>query len=108
MWISQMLFFRLTQTWNGAPKMNRRRLLSIFSFFLLTVLLACNRKPQENALRIGLPIPLTGGSAEYGEFIREGATLAADEINQQGGVHGKPLELIFEDGQGRTAEATKA
>lgn len=59
-------------------------------------------------IRIGIPAPLSGGSAEYGDFIMKGARLAADDINASGGINGKKLELIFEDSQGQPAEATKA
>jgi branched-chain amino acid transport system substrate-binding protein len=84
------------------------------SFLITTMLLvgtSCSlfRTSQlDTTARIGIPAPLSGGSAEYGEFMRQGALLAEEEINTQGGINGRKLELIFEDSQGQPAEATKA
>jgi branched-chain amino acid transport system substrate-binding protein len=43
--------------------------------------------------------PLTGPNAETGRLTIQGAKLAADEINQAGGVLGRQLELVMEDDQ---------
>ena len=36
----------------------------------------------------------TGDAAMYGNFQRDGAQLAADEINAAGGINGKKIELF--------------
>ena len=48
-------------------------------------------------IRIGLMSPLTGLVGIYGNEISNAARIACDEINEQGGVLGRPLELIIED-----------
>lgn len=68
----------------------------------------CVVKQSSASAKIGIPAPLSGGSAEYGFYIKEGATLASNEINAQGGIDGRKLELIFEDSQGLPAQATNA
>jgi branched-chain amino acid transport system substrate-binding protein len=93
--------------------MKARRLISSILISALILLTAtCTRTgPDQSAnptLKIGIPAPLAGGSAEYGEFMRQGAMIAADEINGQGGVNGRNFELVFEDSQGQAAEATNA
>jgi branched-chain amino acid transport system substrate-binding protein len=50
-------------------------------------------------LKIGMVVPLTGPIADAGRYGMQGAKLAVDEINAQGGVLGRPLELIIEDDQ---------
>lgn len=80
---------------------------------LLLILGSCTQhkskaKLQEQVLRIGIPAPLSGGGAEYGDFIRKGATLAAEEYNQERASGTFKVELLFEDGQGIPAEARKA
>jgi len=47
--------------------------------------------------RLGLMAPLTGLVEIYGPDIVHAATIACDEVNEQGGVLGRPLELIVED-----------
>ena len=49
--------------------------------------------------------PLTGNYATYGISERNGAMLAAKEINANGGVNGMQLEICFEDNE---ADPTKA
>jgi branched-chain amino acid transport system substrate-binding protein len=92
--------------------MRRRKSLALLTLLAILTIVSCSifrRTTQEGATaRIGIPAPLSGGSAEYGTFMRQGAMLAADEINEAGGVSGKKLELVFEDSQGDPAEATKA
>ena len=53
----------------------------------------------DDAIRIGLSGPFTGGSAPMGESMRNGVRLAVEEINSIGGIHGRVIELIERDDQ---------
>ncbi len=61
-------------------------------------LTACNLRnaEQNKTVKIGAMYLLTGGFATYGEFARDGINLALEEINQTGGIDGRPVEIIFE------------
>ncbi len=48
-------------------------------------------------LVIGSIGPITGGAAQYGVAVKNGAQLAVDEINAAGGVNGITLKLEFGD-----------
>lgn len=48
-------------------------------------------------IRLGLMPPLTGLVEIYGDEIVRAARIACDEINERGGLLGRPLELIIED-----------
>jgi branched-chain amino acid transport system substrate-binding protein len=48
-------------------------------------------------VRIGLIVPLTGGSSDMGNSARVGAQIAVNEINQVGGYLGRQLELVVRD-----------
>ena len=50
-------------------------------------------------LKIGIVAPLTGPAAESGRYQTQGAKLAAEEVNNAGGVLGRPIELVIEDDQ---------
>lgn len=57
---------------------------------------------RENAknvepIKIGVASLLSGDFAVLGENIRDTALLAVEEINQNGGVGGRPVELVVED-----------
>jgi branched-chain amino acid transport system substrate-binding protein len=59
----------------------------------------------QEPIRIGLSGPFTGGSSSLGAGIRDGAKLAAEEINAGGGIDAggakRPLLLIERDDQAR-------
>lgn len=63
---------------------------------------------QSDAIKIGVIKPLTGPLAFDGNTDIKGAKLAADEINAKGGVLGKKIELVVEDGQCKPAESVTA
>jgi len=50
-------------------------------------------------IKIGLSGPYTGGSSPMGASMRDGARLAASEINAKGGILGRKIELIERDDQ---------
>lgn len=52
---------------------------------------------ESETIRIGSQLPLTGDVATVGVPMRQGIELAVKEINADGGVDGKTLEVIFED-----------
>ncbi len=62
----------------------------------------------QDTIKIGLIASLSGPSSKSGEAITRGMALAIDEINADGGLLGKPLELVRRDdeanpGKGLTA-----
>ena len=58
-------------------------------------------------IRIGVPGAFTGGSAPMGLSMRNGIRLAAAEINKNGGVLGRPIELVERDDGGLPARGIK-
>ncbi len=82
------------QSWGS-----RRTFLRQLGWATVGFLVACNSNTVEDkpSVRVGAMYLLTGGFATYGEFARDGINLALAEINQAGGINGKPLEVIFED-----------
>ncbi len=63
---------------------------------------------KPDSIKIGGLYILSGSAASYGEFASQGMNLAISEINETGGVLGKPLELILEDDQGKAATGIQA
>ena len=49
--------------------------------------------------KIGFIGPLTGDAAVYGELLRNVIQLAVNEINAAGGIGGRQIEMIYEDGK---------
>jgi len=69
---------------------------NIFILFLTVFLLmACAEKKEP--VKIGLSINLSGRGGAAGDYIRDGAMIAVEEINDKGGVKGHPISLIIKD-----------
>lgn len=56
-------------------------------------------------IKVGLLAPLTGGVAQYGIAVANGVRLFAKEINANGGINGKQVELVEYDEEGDAAKA---
>lgn len=74
--------------------------LGIVVFFLIS---ACGCLPAAGMepIRIGAVNPLTGNLALHGLEIHQGIEAAVAEVNAQGGVAGRPVELLSRDDQSR-------
>ena len=58
----------------------------------------------EDPVYIGVSAPLTGDFAANGEYIRTGVLYGQEVINSNGGLRGRPVELIIEDSKGDPTE----
>ncbi len=60
---------------------------------------------EQEVIKVGFIGPLTGPAAAYGINARNGAVLAIEAINAEGGIlGGKKIELLIEDNQGDESE----
>lgn len=59
-------------------------------------------------IRIGALTPLTGNFGPWGVQVNDGMQLAVDDINADGGVDGRMLELVVADTQSNAEEGTSA
>ena len=64
--------------------------------------------PSGDPVRIGYLATLTGDGATWGQHERDVALLAVKELNEAGGVLGRPLELVYYDVRGRQEDAIQA
>jgi len=70
---------------------------------IVIIALAFNSIPKntsnipKESIRVGALLCLTGTCAEWGQAAVNGMLMAADEINAQGGVLGKELEIFVQD-----------
>lgn len=71
-----------------------RRYLTLFSCILVCFSLQAE---QADPIKIGMSAPFSGRAERLGLDYRAGAQLAFNQLNQQGGVAGRPLELITLD-----------
>jgi len=74
--------------------MNRHAIL-----ILLSVACSCAYAETPAPLKAGVILPLTGDGSFWGMHARNSMLLAQGDINAAGGVRGRRLELIIEDGR---------
>lgn len=61
----------------------------------------------EEVVKFAIASPVTGDSAEYGVHFNVGAQIAADHINEAGGINGKKLVVESFDSKNDAKEATE-
>ena len=81
----------------------RRCLVLLLSFALLVIPLSCSRKnsvADQSIISIGFFGDLSGPTYNFGQSALNGTLMAADEINQAGGINGRKLDIVVQDDKG--------
>ncbi len=75
-----------------------------------TFLIGCDgdRDTDGEAVRIGAVLSLTGSLAGLGEPARRAIEVEVERINDEGGVNGRPVEVLFEDDASDEARSVAA
>ena len=82
--------------------------VAIFTLVLVLLATAGPAAAQGKPIRIGEINSYSGLATVYTFPYREGLLMAAKEINDAGGVLGRPIEFIFRDDKLKPDEAVKA
>ncbi len=69
---------------------------------MLSLTLSCRPKVGEDlsTIKIGFFGDLSGPTYNFGQSALNGVLMAADEINQAGGINGRRLDIVIEDDKG--------
>jgi len=79
-----------------------------FAVLLVTLVLALPPTAfAQKAIKVGMPIPLSGPPALFGEPASKGAQMFVDELNAKGGVLGRKIELVVRDSKADANEAVR-
>ena len=100
-------WFALRQT---RPKLKAGLILLIL-LSLATLAPSCASAPKSTAdhatVNIGFFGDLTGPTFNFGLSAKNGVLMAADEINQGGGINGHQIDIVIEDDKGSPEEAAQ-
>lgn len=80
-----------------------KMLIAVITISLLMIsLIGCAKQSSESQktpIKIGFFAPITGPAAADGQSVLNAAKLAVENINKQGGINGRPIELVYYDDQ---------
>lgn len=65
----------------------------------LLIIAGCKTPPTPDPVRIGVILPMSGEFAPYGKKVFAGIKLRADEINTDGGIECRRVELVLADNE---------
>ena len=81
----------------------RTMLVALLTVVLLVPLAAEAQKP----IKVGMPMPLSGPPALFGDPAAKGAQMFVEELNTKGGVLGRKIELLVRDSKADANEAVR-
>jgi branched-chain amino acid transport system substrate-binding protein len=72
---------------------------------LALLIAGASSAPAADPLRIGLSLSLTGPTAAAGKQVLAGLEIWRDDVNNKGGLMGRPVQLVYYDDQGNPGNA---
>ena len=111
-WLVIDIFKSILQDNNRLFPFFMKQLILAVSGFLLLV--GCSSAPssvsdtEDGPITIGAIGALSGDAADYGQLVQKVSNVRFDEINEAGGINGRLVEVIWEDGKCNPADASRA
>ncbi|HJR04899.1 MAG TPA: ABC transporter substrate-binding protein [Methylomirabilota bacterium] len=82
-------------------------MLRIVTMLVALVLAMPLAASAQKPIKVGVPLPLSGPPALFGEPASKGAMMYVEELNAKGGVLGRKIELIVRDSKADANEAVR-
>lgn len=81
--------------------------LMVVFLTMVSLLAGCGApdKTEEQVIKIGANMDLSGGGSTFGTSVLNGVKMAVEEVNAAGGINGKQIKLFVEDNKTEPAEA---
>jgi len=92
--------------------MKKRFLIGGIALVVVAVILVfvvkSRRQNPSNVVRVGAILPMTGTSANYGDLMKRGISIAADEFNVSAGDASPHLDVVIEDSKSTPKDGVSA
>jgi branched-chain amino acid transport system substrate-binding protein len=82
-------------------------MLRVLTMLLAVVLAMPMAASAQKPIKVGVPLPLSGPPALFGDPASKGAQMFVDELNAKGGVLGRKIELVIRDSKADANEAVR-
>jgi len=83
-------------------------LIILANVLLFTSVFTGNTVKDDETIKIGFIAPLSGDLAFIGDQMQKVVAIAKDKVNEDGGINGRKVEVIYEDGRCDGKEAVSA
>jgi branched-chain amino acid transport system substrate-binding protein len=80
----------------------------ILGILLVVLFFSACKTEKKETITIGAILPLTGGYAQYGNYMRQGMELALEDAINSGKIISNEIQLIFEDSQADPKKSVSA
>jgi branched-chain amino acid transport system substrate-binding protein len=91
----------------------KKKKVIVFAVLVAVIVIAaiafsgCIEKKQEE-IKVGAILPLTGDVGAYGINYQKGIDLAVEEINDNGGIDGVNISVLYKDNEGKSDKTVSA
>jgi branched-chain amino acid transport system substrate-binding protein len=82
-------------------------LLRVLTMLLALALAVPMAAEAQKPIKVGVPLPLSGPPALFGDPASKGAMMFVEELNAKGGVLGRKVELVVRDSKADANEAVR-
>ena len=87
----------------------KKYIWAIVVVVIIIVIATLIRQPKDtSAIKLGFIGVLSGDGAPYGETEKNAVEIAVKEINDNGGINGRKVEIVYEDGKCNGKDAISA
>ena len=86
----------------------KKQVLALVVLTAVGLWLSVGSASAADAIKIGVIYPLTGPNAAAGTYMRAGVEMARDRFNAEGGIIGRQVQLLIEDGANDPAQSVSA
>ncbi|MDM8552227.1 ABC transporter substrate-binding protein [Desulfobacterales bacterium HSG2] len=78
---------------------DKLRKITVLLLVIFAAGISC-AEASEDAVIIGVPLPLTGDLKEFGMIMKNSFEMARESVNKAGGINGRPIKIVFADDLG--------
>jgi branched-chain amino acid transport system substrate-binding protein len=93
---------------NEEVEMKKRSLIIVTVAAIIGFMMGSSPAYSAESIKIAGIFALTGRAAHIGTAQRDAVMIAIDEVNQQGGINGRKLEMVMEDTESNPTKAVMA
>ena len=81
------------------------KVVAVVMALVMVMSLASFAFAASDTIKVGVLAPLTGAVAQYGNAVNNGVMMYFEELNANGGINGKQVELVTYDEEGDPVKA---